>query len=132
DSKTIKVFVDNVLSPLPFRMGEQSSGSLNNYRFEGVGTGTFLIFDEENLPDHHGYVVSFYNDDRWEERKDISGGVIIDQYFSGDGFLTVHVENQWDWPIRLATAEYTYDPESQEAQDDGFRKVSGNKPAYVM
>lgn len=122
ETKIFKVWVDDVVSPLTFRMEDQTAPggdpatTLSHYRHytlldndlpQGGNDGSIFnmeIWDEDAV--QHGYVVSFRDPVtfEWREVNDWRGYVIIDQYFSGDGFLTVRVRNRTgDRPIRLAT-----------------------------
>src|SRR5690606_5728292 len=125
ETKTWKLWVDNVLSPTPFRMGKDSNGA-DQHRWEGVGTNHFNVWDKDAID--HGFVLSFWNDDDgwWEEdsRTKGVGNMSIDQYFSGDGFLTVRVENHWAYDIRLATSAKAINDQDQYV--DG----PGDRPAY--
>src|SRR5690606_11741159 len=123
-----RIAVDDILSPNPFQMGEDELGD-NQWRWEGVGTARFDVWNKD--VDVHGHVISFYNPNRnrWEERRDIDGGYEIHQYFNGDGYLTVRLVNNWDWAIRPATAEFTYDPAHSESDSNGYRRGVGETPA---
>src|SRR5690606_27604676 len=84
----------------------------------------------------HGFVLSFYNEDEdlWEEDSSTkgTGAISIDQYFSGDGFLVVRIENRWTWDIRLATSSWAWIPDSDDDDADWFFRQDGlgERPAY--
>src|SRR5690606_19387000 len=124
-----KVWVDDILSPIPFRLGHDDDEP-NQWRWEGTGTRGWDVWDADKV--HHGYVISFWSDSRgrWEEHSEWEGGFVIDQYFAGDGFLTVRMGSSWDRPVRPATAQFTYDPENSNSDPQGYRDVGGEEPAY--